>query len=203
MRIICISNENYKLTVGKAYEAEESSRDFYRLINDANVGVRYHKRLFEVEENEEVPVAPEPEPEPVRTEQDLIDSIRVENGLVRFTDVDNQDVIIRNRFGCTDSTISCGVKQYSGINDTLQEIDRQFNLEEGDFLDIRKALFKACIEAYCTRGTFKLFSTNVEGVDHGFVMEEDFVSVLDNLAKVVTPSEVNENSGRRIKVWVL
>lgn len=204
MRIICTQNEDYKLTVGKVYEAEDSSRDFYKLLNDNNIGVRYHKRLFDVVPEEEA--VPEVQAPPARTEQDMISSITFERGNVNYTDLENNVIVISNCFTRFDSNISCGVKSYNGINNQIQRINEKFDFDQDDFIEIRKALFKACIENYTrhpTSDAFRLFSTNVSGEDNGFLADEDMLSVLDEMANAVSESRENPNSGRSIKVWVL
>lgn len=210
--IRCINVENYKLTEGKIYPIAGETRDFYSLLNDNNVGVRYAKRLFEVVPDDAVTrtprTAPVPPPPPVRTERDLVQSIQIINGQVSFTDSENVVQTIEDQFNRNDSAISCGVKQISGINAQIDEIDRFFDLEEDDFLTIRKALFNKCIEHYVQRQyltgvIFGILSTNTSGTDNRTEADEDMLSILDNIAISNTPSLVNPNTGREIKVWVL
>lgn len=201
MNVRCINTENYKLTEGKIYPIAEESRDFYKLLNDNNIGVRYHKRLFEI-----VPdVAAAPAPPPPRTETDLVASITVTGGTVTFVDFDRTTKQIGNHFQRTDSNISCGVYQFGGINNQIQAIDRLFDLEEDDFIAIRRALFKKCIEQYVQSSirAFGLLSTNVTGEDNGHQADEDMLRVLDEITEVKTPAVLNPNSDRNIKVWVL
>ncbi len=209
MNVRCINVENYKLTEGKIYPIADETRDFYSLLNDNNIGVRYHKRLFEVVPENTVQAAPvAPPPPPRRTERDLVDSIGVENGSVVFRDFENRIQRINNRFSRNDSAISCGVRQISGINDQIRCIDGFFNLEDDDFITIRKALFKKCIEQYVQRAhlngiAFGLLSTNTTGADSGHEADIDMLSVLDEIAHTTTEEKENPNSGRNIKVWVL
>jgi hypothetical protein len=211
MEIRCINAENYKLTVDKVYQAETDGRDFYKLLNDNNVGVRYHKRLFEATGNTR-PAAPArptpPPPPPPRTEADLVASITVRDGHVVFTDFDRTEKRVANQFSGTGSAISCGAIQVIGINGQIQTIDVLFELTEDDFITIRKALFKKCIEQYVQRNiaraqAFALLSTNTSGRDNGHEADEDMLSVLDEVAEVNTASRENPNSRRQIKVWVL
>lgn len=201
MNVRCINTENYKLTEGKIYPVAEESRDFYKLLNDNNIGVRYHKRLFEVAPD----VAATPPPPPPRTEADLVASITITGGTVTFVDFDRTTKQVGNNFQRTDSNISCGVYQFSGINNQIQAIDRLFDLEEDDFITIRRALFKKCIEQYVQSPirAFGLLSTNVTGEDNGHQADEDMLRVLDEITEVKTPSVLNPNSDRNIKVWVL
>jgi hypothetical protein len=209
MNIRCISVENYKLTEGKIYAVASETRDFYSLLNDNNVGVRYSKRLFEVVPEGAVqatPVAP-PEP-PRRTERDLVQSIEVNNGQVRFRDFENVVRAIPNNFARFDSNISCGVRCIGGINDQIATIDNFFNLDEDDFLTIRKALFTKSIEQYVQRlhlsgVALGVLSTNVTGQDGANIADEDILSVLDQIAMTTTDAVLNPNSDRNIKVWVL
>jgi len=209
MNVRCINVENYKLTEGKIYPIADETRDFYSLLNDNNIGVRYHKRLFEVVPENAQPAAPiTPPPPPRRTERDLVGSIQVQTGVVTFRDFDNTVRTIQNRFTRTDSNISCGVKQISGINIQIQNIDNFFDLDEDDFITIRKALFKKCIEQYVQRNllngnAFGLLSTNTSGEDGGHQADEDMLTVLDEMSNGHTTDVRNPNSDRNIKVWVL
>lgn len=210
MEIRCINAENYKLTVDKVYQAELDGRDFYKLLNDNNIGVRYHKRLFELATATPArPARPAtPPPPPPRTEADLVQSITVRGGNVVFTDFDRTEKIVNSVFTGTGSAISCGVIQVNNINGQIQEIDGFFDLDEDDFITIRKALFKKCIEQYVQRTiartqAFALLSTNTSGRDNGHEADEDMLAVLDEVAEVNTASRENPNSRRQIKVWVL
>lgn len=213
MRIKCIAVENYKLTEGKIYNAESESRDFYKLLNDHNIGVRYNKRLFELAEEGEIEQvarparAVVPPPPPPLTERDLVESIRFLDGSVTFTNFDRTVKTVNNRFTRNDSSISCGVTQISGINSQIQLIDSFFE-DDDDYLTIRKALFTKCIEQYVRidklRGyIFGTLSTNTSGTDDGHIADEDMLSVLDELADTTTISRLNPNSDRNIKVWVM
>lgn len=212
MEIRCTQVENYKLTEGKIYRVAGETRDFYQLLNDNNVGVRYSKRLFEVvpegAQRQEIPtpvIPVTPPPPPVRTEADLIESIDIVDNQVIFYNFENERVAIPNPLNVTSSSISCGVSQTNGINQLMINIDDYFDLDEDDFLMIRTELLKACVLEYIQRrvtGAFTIVSTNVEGEDDGFLADEDMITVLDNLSTTVTPSTRNHNSGRQIKVWV-
>lgn len=208
MRIVCIAVENYKLTEGKIYVAENESRDFYKLLNDNNIGVRYSKRLFRIARPDEtgeveIPVIVTPPPPPALTERDLVNSITIATGQVTFIDFDRQRKIVRNAFSRDNSAISCGVTQISGINSQISEIDEFFDLGDDDFVTIRKALFAACINEYVksprglTRGfIFGTMSTNISE-------DTDLMIVLDELADSTTPAKRNPNSGNDIKVWIM
>lgn len=217
MRIVCIAVENYKLTLNKVYNSESESRDFYKLLNDNNIGVRYSKRLFREATREEIaqnvetaaPVRPAtPPPPPPLTETDLVNSIQTTGENVTFIDFDRTRKAVARRFTSSESNISCGVKQISGINRQIEEIDSFFDLDSDDFVTIRKALFTACIQKY-VRTTllapviFGVMSTNVTGEDEGILADSDLLEVLDALADTTTNQRENPNSGRNIKVWVL
>jgi len=206
MEIRCTVVENYKLTLGNIYEVHNESRDFYTIINDNGVGVRYAKRLFE--EVQEVVVPPAP---PARTEADMIASITFNtvNSRVQFVDLENTLRTVDNRFSQTGSNISCGVAETSGINNQIVTIDQLFDLDEDDYLEIRKALFKRCIEEYAINRRqagnriMTIMSTNVSGRDGGAEADEDMLSVLDELAHRTSDTMENPNSHRNIKVWVM
>lgn len=215
MEIRCINAENYKLTVDKIYQAEPDGRDFYKLLNDNNIGVRYHKRLFEDDATttpdrpQPAPARPvAPPPPPPRTERDLVDSITIRNDAVAFQDFDRQWKTIINNFSSNDSQISCGVKQISGINSQIEGIDNHFDLDEDDFITIRKALFRKCLEQYVQntllrRQAYGILSTNTSGTDNGHDADEDMLAVLNEFSQVHTVDRENPNSNRNIKVWIL
>jgi hypothetical protein len=209
MDIRCINAENYKLTVGRTYQAEPDGRDFYKLLNDNNIGVRYHRRLFEnlpataAGRPQSAPARPAtPPPPPPRTERDLVQSIAIRNGQIVFTDFDRNVKVIENQFIKRNTEISCGVAQISGINGQINHIDDFFDLDNDDYITIRKALFKKSLEHYVmteqlSDRAFGLLSTNITGGD------EDLLTVLDDLAVSATDAENNPNSGNLIKIWVL
>ena len=207
MNITCTAVENYRLTLGKIYEVHDESRDFYTIINDNNVGVRYAKRLFATEEEIEA-AAPTP---PARTEADVIASITYNATIsrVQFTDINNELQTVTKRFSVSGSNISCGVNQTSGINNQISEIDAFFDLDEDDFLAVRKALFTRCVEEYVLNirnagnQAMAILSTNVSGEDNDHEADEDMLEVLDTLAHKTSDTMRNPNSDRDIRVWIL
>lgn len=203
MNIRCKLVENYKLTLGKEYEVGAESQDFYTIINDNGVGVRYSKRLFDVVQ--EVVVPPPP---PARTERDVLNSIRLNGDRVYFTNIENIELSVPVVLSLSNSGISCGVRQITQINRQIQVIDEHFDLEEDDFLNIRKALFRKTIENIQRRlhnnnAAFGVMSTNVTGQDEGHLADEDMLSVLDSMAHKTSDAMRNPNSDRNIKVWIL
>jgi hypothetical protein len=70
---ICKNPKNYKLTLNKEYEIEESNGNYVKLINDTGKLVRYDSSLFE----DLVVVPPPPPPPPIRTENQIIQSVNV------------------------------------------------------------------------------------------------------------------------------
>lgn len=201
MNIRCIAVENYKLTLDREYEVHNESRDFYTIINDNGVGVRYAKRLFSTE--------PEPVAVPARTEADMVTSITFNNNRVEYTDLNGDVKTIESRFRRQGCRVSCGVNEIQNINAQISVIDRQFDLDEDDYITIRKALLRRCIEEFVLHSrnagnqAFALMSTNVTGTDDGSEADEDMLMVLDELAHRTSDTMLNPNSGRNIRVWIM
>ena len=55
-QITCIDNEKFNfITVGKKYNIEKETRDFYYIINDSGLRKRYGKSRFSVDEEKTKP----------------------------------------------------------------------------------------------------------------------------------------------------
>lgn len=204
MNKICINPKNYKLTQGKPYLIVEEEEDYILIINDNNKTQRYAKDLFE-DEVEAIPDAPPPPPR--RTEQDCINSIsiitneRTNNIELRYNDIENNENTITYFGTISESRNSCGIREYDGLNSIMHLILENINTEEEDMIDLQKALFSAFIKylLYNNIGNSRwmTFSTNQ------LTENEDFYTVLDELAQVSTPWEENPNSRSMIKLWIL
>lgn len=204
MNKICINPKNYKLTQGKPYLIVEEEEDYILIINDNNKTQRYAKDLFE-DEVENVPVSPPPPPR--RTEQDCINSITVRtnplssNVELRYNDIENNENTISYLGRIIFADNSCGIRQYDGLNSIMNLISENVNTEEEDMINLQKALFSTFIRHLLSynigNSRWMTFSTNQIAVN------EDFYTVLDELAQVSTPWEENPNSRSMIKLWVL
>src|SRR5688572_6475631 len=97
----CTNTGGYRLTENNLYNVLREEGNFYILRNDAGKTVRYSNEFF-TEEVEEAVVA-------ARTEEDVIASIRVTDGIVEFTDFNNETQRVDNSFDTGDrANASCG-----------------------------------------------------------------------------------------------
>lgn len=194
--IKCIENNGYNITVGNVYLLLQESQDFYFVVNDNNKTVKYSKQMFELVE-EEAPQVIEPVK---RTEQDMIDSIVWNNNSVRFNDLDNNVVNVNNAFSDYGTEASCGIKAIDGLDATLQYINAAVP-EDDDYLELRKAIFKIILKnriIYKYAGdncAMRILSTTAN-------QDSDMLSVLDEMANMVSEVKNNPNSGNDIKMWV-
>jgi len=191
-KLKCIDNNGYKLTVGSEYNMITEDREFYFLINDSNRTVRYNKRLFELVSEETLVVAAPV----VRTEQDMINSIVYDDTQLFYNDLNNQTVRLSLDLEIDNTEISCGIGQISGINNVFGEITEMVP-EDDDYIGLQKALLTAFLNGYVKSNTDKaiwLISTTTG-------MDEDLLSVMDEVSDFVTETKRNPNSGNDIKMW--
>ena len=203
MNKICTNPKNYKLTQGKVYEILDEEDGYFLLVNDSNKTVRYYSDLFDDVEEAVEGVAPPPPP--ARTEADVISSLNVTCGdqrcTVTYVDLNNQTVNFQtSTIGISGTSISCGIRQISGINDILSSIDNNVSTDEDDLLELRKEIVKRVISLLirANRGNTRwmLMSTNYDD------LYEDYFEVIDSLAQTNLGWEDNPNSGNEIKLWV-
>lgn len=203
MNKICINPKNYRLTRGKQYLIVEEEEDYILIINDNNKTQRYAKDLFEDDVVEEIA----PPPPPRRTEQDCINSITVTENegtnqiVLRYNDIENNEVSIAFLGIIQGAANSCGIQEYDGLNMIMSLILQNVDTEEEDMIELQKALFRTFIRHLLStnigNSRWMTFSTNQSEEN------EDFYTVLDELAQVSTPWEENPNSGSMIKLWIL
>ena len=195
-QVRCVNPKNYKLTLNSQYLVEEDG-DFYLVVNDNGKNVRYYRDLFEdVQIAVQPPVIPEP---PRRTEQDCINSININNGLIRYTDINNNNVSFEWNYGYSGTDISCGIAQLYRIDDLMNLILNHVDTNDNDFEDLIKELFVKTLKSVIgTReNRFVLISTAYNDEC------EDFYHYLSNLSHVETEWLNNPNSGNEIKMWTI
>ena len=205
--LICTNPKNYKLTLDKKYTVVIDEGETVMIVNDSNKTVRYYKDLFEEVEKE---VIPEPEPVVVRTEQDLIDSVTSDGLETTYVDFDNQTVVIGNELGILNNSnyFSCGIKNIINIGDQIEEIYESIEEtadSQGEDLELlTKAVIKQHFKNFIRvksvgdyNGALFLMSCNInnDGLD------EETVTILNEISDFNTIEELNPNSGNQIKLW--
>lgn len=195
MNVRCINSSNYRITVGTEYTVVREEERYYFIVNDNNRNVRYSKDLFE-EVVQEV-IAP-------RTEQDMINSLTVTSTMitgdpfvnVRYTDIQNEVITVNiplnqmPRLG-----ISCGIKEYSGLNGLLTRIMNAVP-QDDDYERLTKEIFRNIIRILCLNDNraITLFST-VENTNNVLT------SVFEEFEGFVTERKMNPNSHNYIIMW--
>lgn len=195
-QVRCVNPKNYKLTLNSQYLVEEDG-DFYLVVNDNGKNVRYYRDLFEdVQIVVQPPVIPEP---PRRTEQDCINSININDRIVSYTDINNDNVSFEWNYGYSDSNISCGINQLYRIDNLMELILNNVDTNDNDFEDLIKELFVRTLKSVIgtKENRFVLIST-AYGDEF-----EDFYRYLSDLSCVETEWLDNPNSGNEIKMWTI
>lgn len=208
-KIKCVETNGYKLTIDKEYNLLDERDDFYYLINDNQRQVKYHKRLFNVVEEEVVPEVPAR-----RTEQDMINSIQFNNNVLTFVDLDGNTITLRSNLQYGDSLISCGIGQCYGIYSLLKQIEDAIP-DTDDYLELHKAIITTFVSNCIINKTSKvmwLVSTNLNETDEDYYYDGDdeieylytqeVLETLNSLAGTVSEDVVNPNSDNTIRMWV-
>jgi hypothetical protein len=199
-QIRCLSTGGYKLTEGKPYEVLQEEKGYYIIKNDNNKVQRYSSGFFEVIE-EEVQLPPEPAPK--KTENQLIQSIEIFDDQVSFIDFNNNRITINNNFGSgVRMDASCGIGDVTGLINMCNRINSKLqgeDYEDDDYLNLRKALLKACINQYIlekaeNRAAY-IVSTYIGSID------ECYEQLLNELSNLTSEILNNPNSRRSIKFW--
>lgn len=192
-------NSKFKITVGKEYDVIEQEGKFIIIKNDNEKVVRYSLDLFKDVKHE--PVAPPPPP--VRTEQDLIRSIRRNGAAITFRDFNNNVVRLNiNELNYNNSKVSRGVGEIDPLMNYFDSITRTVNALDADtdLIDLRNELLYAMLSSKLKRSgkRFIVFSYPV------YARYEDFTTYLKTISDCVTPeAKRNPNSGNNIIVGVL
>lgn len=206
MDLKCINTKNYKLTEGKFYICLREEESYYFIMNDAGTVVRYIKELFEpliipMESISEPPHPLPPVPVQTRTWEDVENSFSFDiNGIFKMTDLENeeQSLYISNIFTVRESSISCGIKEVSGLNSLFEIIDALFN-DDDDYITEKQVIFKFILLQYnniYVRGcALILYSTNLDNDYDGYF------DVLDENCAYHTEHHDNPNSGNTIDLW--
>jgi len=200
---ICKNPKNYKLTLNKEYEIEESNGNYVKLINDTGKLVRYDSSLFE----DLVVVPPPPPPPPIRTENQIIQSVNVArqntNLIFSYRNRDNNLVqSVPKPISYQNPDFSCGIETMDGLSNLIDEIENVVDTEHDDYINLKNHICTRCINKIKefsrtrNRGAI-IFSTN-EDLNH-----EDYYNWLNEMSMSTTEWFNNPNSGNNIKIWCI
>lgn len=194
------------LTTNQTYPVILKDGDYLFVRNNKDSVQKYHQKYFNnIMIPTTVPVAP-PVLAPL-TEQEMIDSISVNNSIVTFRAPNRVELAfnVGNLLHATNTSISCGIYQLYGINNLSNTI---LDLLEGNgFEDDYDELYKALIRKSLSHEVvtdllnnevfaFTLISTNEDETE---LLEY----ALDSISITTTNWVNNPNSGNNIKLWVL
>jgi hypothetical protein len=195
-KIKCINEGPYKITLDKEYNLVKTEGNYYFLQNDSLKLVRYSKDFFEEVQNN---ITLEEESNVVisLTEAQVIASIS-EDGSA-FTDNDGEFVELELCFlSASESTISCGIIEFQGINDLISSIEEEVPTVDSDRIELKRSIFKKVIKYSVSQQkcAIALFSTNVD-------FDEDILPALDEISDIVSQTIINPNSENNIKLWMM
>lgn len=201
----CKNPKTYNLTKDKNYSVDKETEDLYYITNDRGFSTKYLKDLFEaIVEEPSLPTAPPPPPPVLRTEQDCINSIVVENNVISHVNLNGNPQVISTELEAEGTSISCGIGQIFGLNAFMEEIDDNVDTSQDDMLLLKKALFKTGIRSLLGSNNtgMSLLSTNIQedsDLDHYYDSLDELVA---EKGGQVIPM-LNPNSGNNIKLWVI
>jgi hypothetical protein len=198
-KIKCIDIRNYKVTLNKEYELIKEYNGYFYLKNDNENTVKYSAKMFEVieEQNNAVPNVVIPPVLLPLTEAQVIASVS-EDGL-SFTDTNREvvDLEIEHLEGI-ESSISCGITEFNGIDSLIEEIHEQVPTVNDDRIALKREIFKKIIKHSLIEenNAISLLSTTAD-------FDEDLLPVLDELSDFTSKKINNPNSGNLIKLWMI
>jgi len=186
----CIETKGYNLTVDKEYEIQRDDREYFFVENDNGKVARYVKSLFR-----------EVRATPVRTQRSMIESIswNAQDRRVSFTDIQGNVRTVQSALSFSNSSISCGIHQCSGIDTLIGAIARAVNQLDGDddYMDLRKAILTRILTEEIKN------KTNVSMITMSTTTaNEDMIAVIDTVADMTSAVRRNPNSSNLIKMWV-
>ena len=205
MELKCINTKNYKLTEGKFYTCLREEESYYFIMNDAGTVVRYIKELFEplivAVENSIVESPQDIAPIQTRTWEDVKNSFEFGiQGVFKMIDLENQEKSLNmlNIFSNRESSISCGIREISGLNGLFDLIDSLFD-DNDDYISEKQDIFKFILLKYnefCVGScALILYSTNLDNDYDGYF------DVLDENCAYHTEHHDNPNTGNTIDLW--
>jgi len=189
--LVCKNPKNYNLTAGKSYTVLEQIDHMITILNDTGKAANYNINLFE-------PLA-------------VPFSINIENNVVTVTKNNNTTETFSTLEFVNKQTsyISCGIKEFSGINALTDYIDNIDNVNTEQKIEILTAV----LNHYLTDDiSMLLISTNTstdindEAVQTQLVQRLHLIRSSFNQLLDVEISDINNynpNSGNQIVLWIL
>lgn len=185
MNVICKEPKDYCLTKDKQYTIEDETRDLYKLKNDNGALVRYGKSLFTKGNSTE-------NIQESKSIEEYLDTIIVD-GNPPYIEID--DNLIYFELECKLALNSCGIAEFEGMNNLVDDIITHFpNIE-----DLRQRVFLKVIKHYLKEfgECLNTFSTNTN-YNHFEIID----NILESISDYSTIS-YNLNSRNEIKLWII
>lgn len=199
-QVICTNAKNYALTEGIEYTAVESDDkpNYYTVTNDKGRNQSYHSSLFE----DVVEVVPD-------TGAQIANSMTIRrtdsNYIVEFTCDDTRSSLRLYLLSQSNSNISCGIHQLSGLNTLAQTLSTSKD-------DIRRIVGNDREEPVIER-LYSILLDNIVrgGSDVAFLimstnLNDDNFSHLEPLLNDASENfsdEINPNSDNQIRFWLI
>jgi len=207
--ITCVNPKGYSLTEGKEYSAVRNG-NYYLVTNDNNANQRYYNNLFEEQQHvaeivAEVIAVPPP---PVYTYTTEVERENAQNfRIITLQDnVEINRVVLNSR--STQSQISCGVLEFSNLNENFSIIENLPNKTNFEKDAIAVLFLKNIVD--CSNAAFVLFSTNTDG-DEDAEQDKNYfypriqrcMSLAFENNLILDRTEYNPNSYNDITLWVV
>ncbi len=198
--------KSYALTAGKAYPVISVTGRRITIVNDNNITAAYMASVFRNEGKEEAIAKAAPKAVVYPTVDEILATFNynITEGNISF-DVQGNAVVINASLGNSGTSISCGIRQISGLNDFFEICTEYFEQELGH---LPAELRDSIIDALFTASVLK-FMENVTSVGLFLASTNtnhtEFARINALLAPYTVQSHTcdNPNSGNEIKLWVL
>jgi hypothetical protein len=192
-KVKCVIKKDYRLTLEKEYDVIKKEDGYIFIINDNGTTARYDNSLFlDVEEIQQTITEIT-----VRTEEDCIGSIDIDGNDISYIGINGEVRVLHNAYSTSESSISCGILQVYGINETADRIYDLVNQDEEGLNELAKALFTASLLNYLNNG----LSCGAYILSNTTYSDDGFVEILNNISHFKTEEFHNPNSGNAIKMW--
>lgn len=198
--VVCKNPKGYKLTKGKEYPYTAKRNGYFYIVNDNGKKVKYYEDLFDKPK-----VIREAKPVPKKdTMEQILNTAGINlntngNGghRIYFT-MDGRRISFNASVSMNlDSSISCGIKQVSGLNGLANSIVNGTPNNVPNRANFMRHLYSKIISTVvdaCSAGLV-IMSTNTNAGNYSSV-----INCLDDIADQSIETH-NPNSGNRIKMW--
>jgi len=213
MAIECINSGSNKLiTAGNVYEIISETEDRYCILNDKGIQKNYSKKLFKLEK-EEILLVDEINVETFVLDNDGDITFKVIAKIEGFEDFEFEEVVAT----VSESTISCGIKEISGVDEMMLFVDNfeisfknyilneKINMDEDFdfdelFKEVKDSLLQDLISEFEGKCLYLLLSTNLTDNEQ---YNQKFIDSLNEVSEAGDLLGSNPNSGNDIKLWIL